>query len=232
MLIPDDFHALIIGSTGSLGCAFADQLRQDRRCKSLTELSRSSHPGFDLRDPEAFDAVVQTLAAPAALSLIIDASGRLVIDGHRPEKALRELEARRLQQAMDINAIGPMLLIKALFPLLLQRGKVLYVKLSARVGSIEDNRTGGWYGYRASKAALNMMLQCLALEWQRTNPQAQVLALQPGTVRSRLSRDFVQPSMHALSPEESVRRCLAAIDQRTPKPGAQFIDYQGMAIPW
>jgi len=232
MLIPDDFHALIIGSTGSLGCAFADQLRQDRRCKSLTELSRSSHPGFDLRDPEAFDAVVQTLAAPAALSLIIDASGTLVIDGHRPEKALRELEARRLQQAMDVNAIGPMLLIKALFPLLLQRGKVLYVKLSARVGSIQDNQTGGWYGYRASKAALNMMLQCLALEWQRTNPQAQVIALQPGTVRSRLSMDFVQSTPTVLSADESVQNSLLALEKLQAQAGAQFIDFRGESIPW
>jgi NAD(P)-dependent dehydrogenase (short-subunit alcohol dehydrogenase family) len=231
-LIPNDFHALVIGSTGALGSAFSKYLRLDPRCRSLHELSRETHPDFELSSPDAFVDVVQRMEAPEAFSLVVDASGALSLSGQGPEKSLKALQAAQLRLAMDVNAIGPILMIRALMPRLKQRGPLLYIKLSARVGSISDNRKGGWYGYRASKAALNMMLQCVALEWQRTNPQAQVIALQPGTVRSRLSMDFVQGSTQLLSADESVQSCLIALDKLQVQQGAQFIDFRGASIPW
>lgn len=232
MLIPNDFHALVIGATGALGSAFSKHLQLDPRCQSLTELSRKSHPGFELGSPDAFADIAQSLKPPDALSLVVDASGALSFLGRGPEKSLRALEPAQLRLAMDVNAIGPILLIRALMPLLKQRGPMLYIKLSARVGSISDNQKGGWYGYRASKAALNMMLQCTALEWQRTNPQAQVIALQPGTVRSRLSMDFVQSMPKVLSADESVQNSLLALEKLQAQAGAQFIDFRGESIPW
>jgi len=232
MLIPDDFHALVIGSSGALGGAFVKHLRMDRRCQNVSELSRATHTGFDLSRPEDFSDLLKGLEMPAALSLIVDVTGALSLSGLGPKKSLRTLKAAQLRLAMDVNAIGPMLLLSALMPLIKKSGRVLYIKLSARVGSISDNRKGGWYSYRSSKAALNMMLQSAALEWQRTNPAAQVIALQPGTVYSRLSKDFLQASNAYFTADESVQSALLALDKLQPKAGAQFVDYHGNSIPW
>jgi NAD(P)-dependent dehydrogenase (short-subunit alcohol dehydrogenase family) len=232
MLIPDDFHALVIGSSGALGGAFVKHLRTDRRCQNVSELSRTTHPNFDLSRPEDFSDLLKSLEMPTALSLIVDATGALSLSGLGPEKSLRALKAAQIRLAMDVNAIGPMLLLSALMPLIKKSGRVLYIKLSARVGSISDNRKGGWYSYRSSKAALNMMLQSAALEWQRTNPAAQVIALQPGTVYSRLSKDYLQASNAYFTADESVQSALLALDKLEAKAGAQFVDYHGNSIPW
>jgi NAD(P)-dependent dehydrogenase (short-subunit alcohol dehydrogenase family) len=232
MLIPDDFHALVIGSSGALGGAFVKYLRMDRRCQNVSELSRTTHPNFDLSRPEDFSDLLKSLEMPTALSLIVDATGALSLSGLGPEKSLRALKAAQIRLAMDVNAIGPMLLLSALMPLIKKSGRVLYIKLSARVGSISDNRKGGWYSYRSSKAALNMMLQSAALEWQRTNPAAQVIALQPGTVYSRLSKDYLQASNAYFTADESVQSALLALDKLEAKAGAQFVDYHGNSIPW
>jgi len=204
----------------------------DRRCQNVSELSRTTHPNFDLSRPEDFSDLLKGLEMPAALSLIVDATGALSLSGLGPEKSLRTLKAAQLRLAMDVNAIGPMLLLSALMPLIKKSGRVLYIKLSARVGSISDNRKGGWYSYRSSKAALNMMLQSVALEWQRTNPAAQVIALQPGTVYSRLSKDYLQASNAYFTADESVQSALLALDKLEAKTGAQFVDYRGNSIPW
>ena len=232
MLIPDDFHALVVGSSGALGGAFVKHLRMDRRCQNVSELSRTTHPNFDLSRPEDFSDLLKSLEMPTALSLIVDATGALSLSGLGPEKSLRALKATQVRLAMDVNAIGPMLLLSALMPLIKKSGRVLYIKLSARVGSISDNRKGGWYSYRSSKAALNMMLQSAALEWQRTNPAAQVIALQPGTVYSRLSKDYLQASNAYFTADESVQSALLALDKLEAKAGAQFVDYHGNSIPW
>ena len=232
MLIPDDFHALVVGSSGALGAAFVKYLRMDRRCQNVSELSRTTHPNFDLSRPHDFSDLLKSLEMPTALSLIVDATGALSLSGLGPEKSLRALKATQIRLAMDVNAIGPMLLLSALMPLIKKSGRVLYIKLSARVGSISDNRKGGWYSYRSSKAALNMMLQSAALEWQRTNPAAQVIALQPGTVYSRLSKDYLQASNAYFTADESVQSALLALDKLEAKAGAQFVDYHGNSIPW
>ena len=232
MLIPGAFHALVVGSSGAIGHAFSDCLGSDPRCLSLSRLARSSEPEFDLTRSDVFNDLIKGMSLPGPLNLVVDASGTLSLPGARPEKALRELNADRLRFVFEVNAIGPLLLMQSLAPYMLTKGPMLYIKLSARVGSISDNRKGGWYGYRASKAALNMMLQCAALEWQRTNPQAQVIALQPGTVRSALSKDFLQTLPDALTAEVSVNRFWQALDHLEPRSGAQFVDYQGASIPW
>jgi NAD(P)-dependent dehydrogenase (short-subunit alcohol dehydrogenase family) len=118
------------------------------------------------------------------------------------------------------------------FAPLLAPGPCTYAKLSARVGSITNNHKGGWYGYRASKAAMNMLLQTAAIELQRKNAALQVVALQPGTVRSELSRPFAAGMSRLLEPAESVAGMLAALRGLQPKSGAHFVDYQGQEIPW
>jgi NAD(P)-dependent dehydrogenase (short-subunit alcohol dehydrogenase family) len=115
---------------------------------------------------------------------------------------------------------------------LLAPGASIYAKLSARVGSIGDNHKGGWYGYRASKAALNMLLHTAAIELQRRNAQVRVVALQPGTVRSELSRPFAAGLAKLLEPAESAAGMLTALHGLQARQGAHFVDYQGQPIPW
>ena len=162
--------------------------------------------------------------------LVVDATGALTIDGQGPEKRLQELAADRLLRSLQLNAVGPVLLLRHLSPLLARGERVLWAKLSARVGSIEDNHKGGWYGYRAAKAALNQFLQTAAIELARQRPLAVVAALQPGTVRSALSQPFVGED--ALDPARSVQGLLQALDGAEATGRAVFLDHQGQPIAW
>ena len=224
------YCALVLGASGAIGQACVALLRQDPRCAGVTALSRSSEPGFDLRNEASLQRCARTLAAHGPFQLVIDATGALTLDGHGPEKRLDDLNAERLLDALSVNAIGPALLLQQLLPRLASDERVIWAKLSARVGSIEDNRKGGWYGYRASKAALNMLLQTAAIEIARRRPLAVVAALQPGTVRSALSRPFV--GEQALDPLDSAARLLGVLDTLEPTGRAQFVDHAGQVIPW
>jgi len=163
--------------------------------------------------------------------LIIDATGSLTLDGQGPEKHMGALNAAQLARAFEVNTIGPALLLKHFMPLLAIEQRSIYAKLSARVGSISDNRKGGWYGYRAAKAALNMVLQTAAIEAARKRPQLVVAAMQPGTVASNLSAPFV-PAQDCLIPAQSVAGLLSALDELPAQAAAHFVDYKGAAIPW
>jgi NAD(P)-dependent dehydrogenase (short-subunit alcohol dehydrogenase family) len=225
------FKALVIGANGAIGSAFVDAFRSDPNCTHVELLSRESSGGFDLLDSESIRLQATLSGSSGPFAIIIDATGALEIQGVGPEKSLNSLNAEQMTQAFLVNAIGPSLVLRYFSPLLAS-GASIYAKLSARVGSISDNKKGGWYGYRASKAALNMMLQTAAIELQRKNTNLRVVALQPGTVRSKLSNPFASSQMHLLEPHESVRGMLTALKNLSVKSGAHFIDYQGNEIPW
>lgn len=224
------YSALVLGASGAIGQACVTLLQSDPRCASVTALSRSSQPGFDLRDPASLDRLALELAGQGPFQLVLDATGALTLNGRSPEKRLDELDSQALLDAMSVNAIGPALLLKRLLGRLASGERVIWAKLSARVGSIEDNRKGGWYGYRAAKAALNMLLQTAAIEIARRRPLAVVAALQPGTVRSGLSQPFV--GEQAQDPLESAGRLLRVLDALEPTGRAQFVDHAGQSIPW
>jgi len=228
--LPEGYRALVIGAQGTIGKAFERYLRKDPSCAHVLGVSRTSHPFFDLESTERFSSLVAGLAPAGPFDLVIDATGVLTIEGQGPEKSLKAVDALLLDRYFRINASGPLLLLKALEPHLAPGA--CYAKLSARVGSITDNRLGGWYGYRASKAALNMLLQTAAIELQRTRPKMRVLALQPGTVRSPLSAPFTRQGHEVLDPETAVDGLMAAIHAVSPTFGASFIDYQGRSILW
>jgi short-subunit dehydrogenase len=225
------FKALVIGANGAIGGAFVDAFRLDPNCTQVELVSRESSSGFDLLNSESIRLQATLSGSSGPFAIIIDATGALEIQGVGPEKSLNSLNAGQLTQAFLVNAIGPSLVLRYFSPLLAS-GASIYAKLSARVGSISDNKKGGWYGYRASKAALNMMLQTAAIELQRKNTNLRVVALQPGTVRSKLSNPFASSQMHLLEPHESVRGMLTALKNLSVKSGAHFIDYQGNEIPW
>lgn len=224
------FNALVIGSHGTIGAGFVQALKADKNCGHVHQLSRHTHEGFSLENEASIEQAAAQFKAYAPFDLIIDATGSLIIDGVGPEKHLGALNTEHLLRSYQINAVGPALLIKHFSPLM-SSPRCIYAKLSARVGSIADNQKGGWYGYRAAKAALNMLLQTAAIEMQRKRPQAIVVALQPGTVASPLSAPF--SGGHAsITPEESVAGMLATINHLKPQPGAQFFDYRGEKIAW
>ena len=225
------YKALVIGSNGALGNAFVDAFRTDPNCTYVEAVSRHSSSGFDLLNAESIHAQAFMCSSMGPFEIIIDATGSLEIDGVGPEKSLNSLNHEHLTKAFLVNAIGPALVLRHFSPLL-AKGASTYAKLSARVGSISDNKKGGWYGYRASKAALNMMLQTAAIELQRKNINLRVVALQPGTVRSKLSSPFIGAQTHLLEPHTSVLGMLTALKNLSVKSGAHFIDYTGNEIPW
>jgi NAD(P)-dependent dehydrogenase (short-subunit alcohol dehydrogenase family) len=225
------YKALVIGSTGAIGQAFLEVFQADPNCTHVETVSRNADTGFDLLIPESLSSEASLSSQRGPYEIIIDATGALNIDGVGPEKSLNSLQVDQLMQAMRINAIGPAMVLRYFSPLL-AKGASVYAKLSARVGSIEDNKKGGWYGYRASKAALNMLLQTAAIELQRKNSNLRVVALQPGTVRSKLSSPHVQAQSQLLEPKESVIGMLSALKTLPVKSGAFFVDYKGVEIPW
>jgi len=228
--LPEDYRALVFGASGAMGQAFVQTLQSDPRCAKVCGVSRQSSPGFDLLVESSIATCAQALAAQGPFHLVLDATGALTLNGRGPEKRLDELDATHLLNAFHLNAVGPSLLLKHLAPLLASGQRVIWGKLSARVGSIEDNRKGGWYGYRSAKAALNMLLQTATIELSRRRPLLVVAALQPGTVQSALSQPFV--GQDALHPDASAQRLLATLDGLQPTGRAQFVDHQGQSIPW
>jgi NAD(P)-dependent dehydrogenase (short-subunit alcohol dehydrogenase family) len=225
------YKALVVGSGGAIGAAFAQAFSADPQCAHVELVSRGSHSDFDLCDHESIRVQATLSSGQGPYQIIIDATGAIAINGIGPEKALSGLNPDHLMQAFLINAIGPALVLRHFSPLL-AKGASVYAKLSARVGSITDNKKGGWYGYRSSKAALNMILQSAAIELQRKNPDLRVVALQPGTVKSKLSQPFTSTYSQILEPAQSVSGMLDVLKALQAKSGAYFLDYKGLEIPW
>jgi NAD(P)-dependent dehydrogenase (short-subunit alcohol dehydrogenase family) len=229
--LPSGFKAIVVGASGAIGGAFATALSNTPHCGAVIELSRQGNPAFDISNEDSIAQIARTLRPRGPFHLIVDATGALHIDGVGPEKRIEDVNADRLMRAFMVNSIGPALLMKHLVPLLPMNERCVYAKLSARVGSISDNRKGGWYGYRASKAALNMILQTAAIEVARKRPEAILVALQPGTVRSKLTAPYV-PDSSATDPAIAAQMLLNAMDKLSPSRKAAFIDYRGSSIPW
>ncbi|MFM7626904.1 MAG: SDR family oxidoreductase, partial [Gammaproteobacteria bacterium] len=179
-------------------------------------------------------AVAAAAAAEGPLDLVLVATGVLHSATLRPEKSWRSLDAAALAEAFAINATGPALIAKHTLGLLRRDAKAAFACLSARVGSIEDNRLGGWHAYRASKAALNMLIRTCAVELRQRNPQALCVALHPGTVDTRLSQPFqgnVDP-VKLLTPTASARALLGVLDRLTPADSGRLFAWDGQGIPF
>lgn len=230
-MFDSDYKALVIGATGAIGGAFVSAFQTDSHCSHVELVSRSLSPGFDLMNAASIETQAELCRPSGPFRIIIDATGALTIGGVGPEKSLASLREEVLMENFHINAVAPVLVLRHFAPLLAP-GPAIYAKLSARVGSISDNTKGGWYGYRAAKAALNMLLQTAAIELQRKNAELRVVALQPGTVKSNLSKVFASSAPHLLEPAESVSGMLVALNVLTPKSGAHYVDHKGESIAW
>ena len=167
------------------------------------------------------------------LRLIIDATGVLAWPGHSPERSWRAIDPAAMAHSYAVNAIGPALLMKHFLPLLPRDdGGAVFATLSARVGSIHDNSLGGWYSYRAAKAALHQLVRCASVELRRTHPAAVCVALHPGTVASRLTAPYSKAGLEVQSPEDAAARIIAVIEALHPAQSGNVYDHMGVRIPF
>ena len=219
-------RALVIGASGGIGHAMAERLETGGA--EVTRLSRSAD-GLDVTDEASVAAALGALEGP--FDLVFVATGALSIDGQDPEKTLKHLDAGRLAAQVALNAAGPALVLKHALRLLPRDRRCVFAALSARVGSIGDNRAGGWYGYRAAKAALNQLIHTAAIEIARTRPEAVVVALHPGTVTTPLTEKYLgrHPSV---PPETCADNLLRVIADLTHEHSGGFYDWAGKEIPW
>jgi NAD(P)-dependent dehydrogenase (short-subunit alcohol dehydrogenase family) len=219
-------RALVVGASGGIGQALAQALTS--RGAAVTGLSRSGD-GLDLRDPLSIERVLGGLEGPFDTMLL--ATGILAPAGGAPEKSLAALDGASLREVMEVNAIGPALVLRHVPRLLPRKGRSVLGLLSARVGSIGDNHLGGWHSYRASKAALNQILRGAAIELGRSHREAVVAALHPGTVDTAFTAAYAPP-YEKLPPAESARRLLAVLDRLSPAETGRFWDHEGREVPW
>ena len=230
---------VVVGASGGIGRALIEGLfaRGEGLVYALSRSSTGPPPGaipgrLDLSDAASITAAVVGVAEPITLAIV--ATGRLHGEGVAPERSYAALDAGALMQSLQVNAIGPALVAKHLLPRLPKDRRVIFAALSARVGSIEHNPLGGWYGYRASKAALIMMVRTLAVKLRRTGPQAICVALHPGTVDTALSQPFQRgmPAEKLFTPAHSAGQMLQVLDGLTPAQSGGYFAYDGAAIPF
>ncbi len=226
--LPDGYRAVVIGATGGIGSAVMRRLRDDPRCGEAIGLGRSTD-GIDVTDEATLAEAAQRVGGEVHLLFI--ATGALEIDGNGPEKAFKHVEPEAMARQFALNATGPALVIKHFKPLIARREPTAVAALSARVGSIGDNGFGGWMGYRASKAALNQLIRCAAIELWRTHKKCVVAALHPGTVRTELTEGR-RGDYDTLSPDESAERLLSVLDSLRPEATGTFRDWQGEVVEW
>ncbi|MAM60397.1 SDR family NAD(P)-dependent oxidoreductase [Maritimibacter sp. UBA3975] len=218
--------ALILGASGGIGGAISTHLGQGGW--HVTGLSRSAD-GFDYADPARVDALLSGLDGP--FDLVFIATGALEIDGHGPEKALRHLAADALAAQFRTNTIGPALVMRHAARLLPRDRPATIAALSARVGSIGDNHLGGWYGYRAAKAALNQIMHGAAIELGRTHKQSVCVALHPGTVSTDLTATH-GAGHDKVTPAQAAANLLNVLADLTAEDSGLFFDWQGKRVEW
>jgi NAD(P)-dependent dehydrogenase (short-subunit alcohol dehydrogenase family) len=219
-------RALVIGASGGIGGAVCGALRG--RGWQVVGLSRSAD-GLDVTDEASVARVLGAVEGP--LDLIFVATGGLEVGGFRPEKSVKALDGAAMAAQFALNAIGPALVLKHVWRMVPRDRPARVAVLSARVGSIGDNRLGGWHGYRAAKAALNQILRTCAVELARTHPQAALVALHPGTVATSLTAAYAG-GHPTVTPEVAAENLLRVLEDVGPAQSGQFFDWKGEVVPW
>ena len=238
----DGFKTLIFGATGAIGGALADAVGQNENAGALVTTGRaagSSAAGdryfsCDLANEADIAGVAAAVAEMAPFDLVINATGLLhdeAADVH-PEKAMRQISADAMARVLAVNTIGPALIMKYFLPLMARDKKAVMAHLSARVGSISDNRLGGWYSYRAAKAAQNMLVRTAAIEFARRAPSAVIVGLHPGTVDSNLSAPFQSgtPREKLFTPGQAAAHLLGVIENLSPADSGGCFAWDGARL--
>jgi NAD(P)-dependent dehydrogenase (short-subunit alcohol dehydrogenase family) len=246
----DSKTALIVGAGRGIGLGFVRQILATddidrlyatyRQLESATELlaitDRRLHClQMDITDESQIAATIKQIQSETAkLHYMINCVGILHDGEMQPEKSLRQINSEQLLRYFQVNSIGAMLLFKYIQPLLKHGDRSIIATISAKVGSIGDNQSGGWYGYRASKAALNMFIKTTSIEYKRTCPQAIVVALHPGTTDTKLSLPFQRnvPPEKLFSVDRTVAQLLTVIDGLAASDSGEFLAWDGSRLPW
>lgn len=242
--------ALVVGAGRGIGLAITQQLLEEPGIQRVYATYRQSDNAtalFEIAD-ERLQTIrvditiaddLQGLAANIRANqehpdFVICATGVLHEDAVQPEKSLNQCNQASFNRLFQVNSIGPLMLARALLPLMPKNRPAHFAALSAMVGSIGDNRLGGWYGYRASKAALNQFMKTLAVECRRSHPQLCITSIHPGTTDSALSRPFqanVKPGK-LYTPTQSAERILQVVGSGQPEDSGRFVNWDGRLIPW
>jgi len=229
-LLPTPFSALVIGSSGTIGSHFIKLLEHNPSCSKVVGIHRNSAHAIDYHHPETIEEAASSLVELGPFQLIINTIGVLHSEQWMPEKKLDDLNQAQLTEMFNTNTIGPALTIKHFSKLLDPKHGVMAM-LSAKVGSIEDNRLGGWYSYRASKAALNMIIKTASIELARSKPNIALIALHPGTVNSGLSKPF-RGQQIGRDPLEAVSDMFGVLEKVDKEDSGSFLSYSGEKLPW
>lgn len=245
-------NVLVTGASSGIGLAMVRELLENHHVACVFAVARTATSNDALRGlGRQFGAKLTLLDADItsesdlkrvadatqsvdALHLVINCAGVLHGPDLAPEKSIEQASKRSLEQVFALNAFAPLLLAQALLPQLCKKQPAVFASLSARVGSIGDNRAGGWYAYRASKAAQNQLLKTFSIEWKRRNPKGICLMLHPGTVDTPLSTPFQSkvPADKLFDPQRAARHLLGIIAQSSPADSGQFVAWDGQPIPW
>lgn len=246
-------NALVVGASQGIGLEFVKQLLQDSRITHLFAAYRQEQTAMplfalaaqnserlhcvkmDLTEESQISAGIDAIKTTAPnLHIVVNCVGLLHNEQQQPEKAIRQLNADNLINYFKVNSIGPALLAKHLMALLKHSEPSLFATISAKIGSIGDNRLGGWYGYRASKAALNMFLKTAAIEYGRRSPNTTLVMLHPGTTDTQLSKPFQRgvPPEKLFSTERTVSQLLDVLSQVTLQDSGEFFSWDGSRLPW
>ncbi len=229
--------AVVIGAGGGLGAALLAQLQHDIAYDTVIGLGRSADVALDYGDESSIAAAARQVAerctsSGAELRLLVVASGFLHGQAGQPERSWSYLDAAYLAHVFAINAIGPALVMKHFLPLLPKQGRCVAGFLSAKVGSIGDNTLGGWYGYRASKAALNQLVKTASIELTRRNKLGVCVALHPGTVDTALSQPFAKTGLNVRPASEAASDLLRVLNGLQAASTGGLVDYQGTQLPF
>ena len=234
-----DSHSLavVIGSGGGLGAALLARLEGDANYTRVIGLSRSTKVSVNYLDEASIAAAAEFVASQCAASglelrLLVVATGFLHGEQGQPERSFTQLDGAYLSQVFQINTLGPALVMKHFLPLLPKTGRCVAGFVSAKVGSISDNALGGWYGYRASKTALNQLVKTASIELTRRNKDSICVSLHPGTVATALSEPFAKTGLNVRPASEAAADLLAVLAGLSPADTGCLVDYQGQKLPF
>ena len=239
---PEKARVVVVGASGAIGRALVERLCAEPRAEAIYAASRSPVSFddsrvvpmvIDIEDEESVAAAAESCAVEGAFDLVIVATGILHQGASiQPEKRMRDIDADTMARVIALNCIGPTILAKHFLPLMRAGGKTVFAALSARVGSISDNRLGGWTSYRVSKAALNMALRTLSIEHGRSRPESVVVGLHPGTVDSPLSAPFQRrvPAQQLFSPAHAADCLLRLVDGLDSQQSGRVFAWDGCEI--
>ena len=229
--------AVVIGSSGGLGAALLGQLAHDGQYAQALGLGRHTEVSVDYLHEASIASAAQAVARVCAaanleLRLLIVATGFLHGESGQPERSWANLDAGYLDHVFKINTLGPALVMKHFFPLVPKQGRCVAGFMSAKVGSIGDNTLGGWYGYRASKAALNQLVKTASIELTRRNRQSICVALHPGTVSTALSQPFAKTGLNVRPAPEAAADLLKVLQALVPEDTGCLVNYLGQKLPF